>query len=460
MKLAMLAGLACAMTVAQAAEPLAPGQFDWQQGIRIDAPDEAVYRFDLPAAVHAGSRRNDLGDLRIFNAAGEVVPHALLDHEPPPSTEVVQVPVPFFPLRRAAEAGDGSLSVSVRQIASGALVSAAVNSSTPAQSRLVGYVIDASRIRDSRRALFLDWQPQPNGTVVSVQIDGGDDLQTWRQIGAGTQLVDLHSGDQHLQHKRIDLAGSAYKYFRLRWPEAQDGIVVASMTLETGSTGERPDRMLWAAAERVRPGGAPGEFLFDSAALPVAALRINLPQVNTVTPLQIDHRRNDREAWREAANSVAYRLMRNGDELRSPPIGICCTADRTWRIRFDQRGGGIGQGLPGIEVGWRPQQGLFVARGPGPFLLAYGNPGVAPASFDASTLIPGYKVEQYPRLTVAMFETPIARSDTVAAAAETTAIKWRTLALWGVLIAGVMLLATMVWHLLRQMGRSPGSSAD
>jgi hypothetical protein len=458
MKPLMLASLACAMTTAQAAEPLTPEQFDWQQGIRIDVPGAAVYRFDLPAAVHAGSRRNDLGDIRIFNGAGEVVPHALINHEAPVQTEVAQVAVPFFPLRRETKAGDGSLSVSVRQTANGALVAAALNAAA-SQARLVGYVIDASRIGDSRRALVLDWQPQPSGTIVSVHVDGSDDLQSWRQIGTGTQLVDLHSGDRRLQHKRVDLAGSAQKYFRIRWPEVQDGIVVVSMAVETGSTGDRPDRMRWTAAESVRPGSAPGEFLFESAALPMAAMRIGLPQINTVTPLQIQHRRNDREAWREAANTVGYRLMRNDDELRSPPIALCCSTDRYWRIQFDQRGGGIGRGQPKVELGWTPQQGMFVARGSGPFLLAYGSADVTPTSFAAATLIPGYKVEHYPVLPSATFDPPVARS-AAAVGINETAFAWRTLALWGVLIAGVMLLATMVWRLLRQVGQSPDPSSD
>lgn len=461
MKSLLVASLAGAVAIAQAAEPpLTSQQFDWQQGIRTDAPGVAVYRFDLPAAVHAGSRRNDLGDIRVFNGAGEVVPHALIDHEPPSRTDIAQTAVPFFPLRQEAKADDGSLNVSIRRIASGALVSTTVNSADPALARLVGYAIDASGIRESRRALTLDWQPQPNGTVLSVQIDGSDDLQSWRQIGTATQLVDLRSGDRHLQQKRVDLGGTAHKYFRIRWPEGQDGIIVASVTVETGSTGERPDRMLWASAEHVRSGSAPGEFLFESAALPMAAIRIDLPQVNTVTPLRIHHRPNDREAWREAASTVAYRLKRSDDELRSPPIGICCTNDRYWRIQFDQRGGGIGQGLPGIELGWKPQQGLFVARGPGPFLLTYGSAGVAPASFGAHTLIPGYQAEQYPRLTAATFDPPIARSPPIVAGLDTTGIQWRTIALWGVLIAGVMLLATMVWRLLRQMERSTGSSSN
>lgn len=451
MKPLVLAGLVCAVSFAQAAETVAPDQFDWQQAIKVDEPGVAVYRFELPAAVHGGSRRQDLGDLRVFNGVGEVVPHALLSYEPPSRTDIAQTTVAFFPLHRDGKANEDSLSVSVRQIAGGALVSTRMSPDAPSRTQPVGYVVDASAIKHSRRALLLDWQPQPKGTVVSVQVDGSDDLQSWQPIGSATQLVDLHSGDQHLQHKRVDLAGATYKYFRTRWPDGQDGIVVTSMNLETSSTADSPDRTRWTAVSPVRPAVAPGEFLFESPALPLAAIRIDLPEINTVVPLRIEHRRNERDAWQGAANTVAYRIMKSGQELRSPSIELCCSQDRYWRIVFDQRGGGIGQGLPKVDLGWTPQQGLFVARGAGPFLLAYGNATVVPAAFSTATLVPGYQPEQYPAFAEAKFDAPVARMAPAVTTADKTGPDWRAMGLWGVLIAGVLLLAAMAWQLLRQV---------
>ena len=37
----------------------------------------AYYSVPLPAAVYAASQRNDLGDVRVFNGAGEPVPYSL-----------------------------------------------------------------------------------------------------------------------------------------------------------------------------------------------------------------------------------------------------------------------------------------------------------------------------------------------------------------------------------------------
>ncbi|MBN8456196.1 MAG: DUF3999 family protein, partial [Candidatus Accumulibacter sp.] len=65
-----------------------PGDFAFGMRLQPDGPQPLV-RVDLPAAVHAGVSRADLGDLRVFNAAGEAVPHAWLP--PPPASRASYV---------------------------------------------------------------------------------------------------------------------------------------------------------------------------------------------------------------------------------------------------------------------------------------------------------------------------------------------------------------------------------
>ena len=59
--------------IAGAAEQ--PQNFAYAIAIHADAQD-ALYEIDLPAAVYRGVTRSDLGDIRVFNGHGEVVPHA------------------------------------------------------------------------------------------------------------------------------------------------------------------------------------------------------------------------------------------------------------------------------------------------------------------------------------------------------------------------------------------------
>ncbi|HEX2933303.1 MAG TPA: DUF3999 family protein, partial [Candidatus Binatia bacterium] len=53
-----------------------PDDFAYGMTIHADG-QEALYEIDIPPAVYRGVSRSDLGDIRIFNGQGEVVPHAL-----------------------------------------------------------------------------------------------------------------------------------------------------------------------------------------------------------------------------------------------------------------------------------------------------------------------------------------------------------------------------------------------
>lgn len=437
----------CAL-FAWAAPAAAPDQFATAQAVQIQVQGEAIYRFELPAAAYAGSRRGDLGDIRFFNAAGQVVPHALLHYEAPAHTERTRAPVPWFPIHATRDGKAGDLQVSVQQIAGGALVAASVTPATERRSRPAGYVFDASAIGKGRSALLLEWPPASEGIVLSVRLQSSDDLQAWRDISSGAQLVDLVSGERRLLQNRIDLSGSDARYFRLLWAPGAEGVALTGASIETGSTRSGASRTRWTPVPAM-PGERPGEFVFESPALPVTALRLQLPEANSVAPVGVFHRRDPKDRWQEAAAVVAYRLSRRDGEIASPPIQVCCGRDRHWRIVFDQRGGGVGTGTPGVELGWEPQQGLFVARGGGPYTLAYGNAETAPSAFSPAHLVPDYRAEHYPAFPEVSFAEP--RSAAQAPVAAGAAIPWRPVALWGVLVAGVLLLAAMVWRLLKQL---------
>ena len=74
-----------------------PQDFAYGVPIQIDG-QEALYEVDIPSALYRGVMRRDLGDVRVFNAQGELVPFAIepareLRSQIPPA-----VPVRFFPV--------------------------------------------------------------------------------------------------------------------------------------------------------------------------------------------------------------------------------------------------------------------------------------------------------------------------------------------------------------------------
>ena len=86
------------------AQMVSPRDFAYGQ-LAMPARDAAAYRFSLPLAVYQNTFREDLGDLRIFNAEGVVVPFSLLRYRRPAAesgTLRAPIALPLFPLHEGA----------------------------------------------------------------------------------------------------------------------------------------------------------------------------------------------------------------------------------------------------------------------------------------------------------------------------------------------------------------------
>ncbi len=99
---------------------------------------------------------------------------------------------------------------------------------------------------------------------------------------------------------------------------------------------------------------------------------------------------------------------------------------------------------------------VFNAQGKGPYLLAWGNGAAKPASVETDMLIPTELRKTYDLAALPMADTlePVplggeARLTATSAAEQESRMK--TLMVWGVLIAGVMVLAGMAWRIWREV---------
>ncbi len=451
----MLTLLAAAQSVANDNKPPTLHRFEWHQPI-IASDKQATFRFEVPASVYGGASRKDLGDVRIFNASGEIVPHALWQYAPTekaPQTEKLQ----HFPYYKSQsrKSRDENLSVSVIKRPDGTLVAVqtAPGKETQVQEqKLAGYVLDASAIKQPIVALEAQWEPQKNGAVFHVVVETSDDLQSWRTVAGAAQLVDMNHGGHRLLRNRIELTGLVKKYLRVSKANGTGtfDFNITSFTVETAAQAGTQQPQKWVEAIQVRAGDKPGEFLFDSQDIPALSIRLGFPHENTLAPVKVFHRADDKAAWQQAASFVAYRLKHEYQNIVSPDVKLDGSQDRQWRIVFDQASGGIGQGVPKVTLGWMPQQGIFIARGAGPFVLAYGSREAPQNGYSAATLVPGFKPEMFMQLPVATLEQPVHANPGMGSPAPKDT-NWRIISLWAILIVGVLALGFMAWKLLGQM---------
>jgi hypothetical protein len=200
-------------------------------------------------------------------------------------------------------------------------------------------------------------------------------------------------------------------------------------------------------------GAKPGDYVFDlGARVPVESVRLKLGAANSVAPVTILATDDLKTEPRRVANATFYWLVRDGADIQSPAVDIGRYTARYWIARLDPNSPPPGGGPPTLEVEWRPAQLVFVARGDGPFTLAFGNPEVKRSMLETSQLIPGYERGMELKLAAAQVgsvSTGEIKGDWLRSVTGGTSPK--KLALWAVLIVAVIALGFMAFRLARQV---------
>jgi len=431
---------------------------DFAYGIEVHADaQDALYEIELPAAVYRGVTRSDLGDIRVFNAQGEVVPYAFKPRALASVEKPAAVGLPLFPLY--AETGENVEDVNVRidKRPDGTIVNIVSQGKGAAgRGKLRGYMLDGSAMKQPAQALLFDWKRVDGGFAGKVRIEGGDDFALWNRLADDAPLVGLEFEGHSLQQKRVELRPEKYKYLRVSWRENQQPLELLSVSAEPAANVVEP-RRVWQTVTALSNSSKPGEYVYDLGGyFPFDRLRIDLPQANTVVQLQVLARAKPAEDWRPVTNAAVYRLRRNGGEVASPEVAIISSGERYWLLRVDQKGGGVGAGMPVINIGWVPQRLVFAARGAGPFQLAYGNRSAKPASYSITSLIPGYRTDTEFKVKAASLGDQV----TLAGAARLgEPIDYKKWSLWASLILGVLVLGWMAYRLSRQMTKPSTDTA-
>ena len=422
---------------------------DYATGITLKLPgEEAFYRVELPLAVHAEAR-TDLADLRVFNAAGESVPYAL------GSWRAADIPekapelddVPRFPLKTIAT-GPAGLDVKIEQNSDGKVIALKSASATrTGAAKIMAYVFDASALDKDTQALVLDWPASASGYSVQGRLEASDDLKVWHYLSAAP-LLDMNFAGQQLAQKRIAFTRGRYHYLRLSADQALPAFTLAQVespaATDTPAPARRWQNITASAGEKT------GEYLFDGGAyLTVSAIGLQLPQNNTVAPVELLVRDRRDAPWRPVLRTVSYRFRHEGRETGSPRLDITPQSGRFWLLRVDPRAGGLGSGMPVLSLGWVPRQLVFVARGERPFTLAFGKHDARPAPLPLASLLPGYTAGAETALPSATLGATRALGGK--ATQEHAAIDWKKGILWSVLLLGVALLGWMAKGLMPQV---------
>lgn len=437
------------VTATQAAD-IPPKPKDFAYGMPLQTRSAgALHEVTLPVEVYRRLTRTDLGDLRVFNAAGEALPFVL---RAPAATEPARtwMAVPLFPLHTPSGAVSEDTVLEVRKDRGGQILRIETRAPGNAGSRLAGYVLDAGKLKQPVQALEIEWREAPREFLGRLIVEASPDLTSWSALTSGS-IAQMQFGGEQLERRVLEFAAREVKYLRLTWPARQETPALKGVKLALADTNAKPATQ-WLALAAAGAGANVGEYQFTFAGrAPVERARVTLPQPNTLARVELLAREEASRPWQSMASGLAYRLEQGTEPLTSPALPLAHRPDRRhWLLRV-QPPEALGREAPGLELGWTPQRLVFLARGQGPFQLVYGAVGVEPVNYPMSSLLADVEKQN-----AADKVQPATLGAEVVLGGEARLVKhfvasWKKWLLWTLLAMGVLVLGWMARRLVQQM---------
>jgi len=438
----LMVGLCFGSSMVQAL-PLLPHDFAFGLPV-ITTQEAAAYRFSLPLTVYQDSVREDLGDIRLFNAGGVAVPFSLRRPAVQAPIHKAAIALPVFPLHEGSRVVIDGIHVTIDSPRS------AINLQTQNGSTgdlLVNqYILDGRALDSTLSALRMSWPAAASDYSGRVSVEVSDDLGSWRTIVAAAPIANLRANGQMLIENRIALAPTAAKYWRIKWLGAPPAFEISSVVAEPTESVAAPARATLEVGGKPDPANS-NDYLFDLGAhAPVSRVNVLLPEVNTTAGVELSSRRMAKDPWRIVARAGFYRLKTADAEQQNAPLEVRVDNDRYWRARITD-GAGPPRATLRLHVEWIPNEVTFLAQGQGPFLLAYGNATAIGAEADLS------QIPATLQIAPAVVGPRQVLGGSTRLVGNPPAFPRMRAVLWGVLLSAVILLAWMAYHLANEPGR-------
>src|SRR5271155_2377304 len=168
--------LGCGASGLTGAAELRPQDFAF--GMPIETPTAGTaYRFTIPVDVFTKVAHEDLRDLRVFNAGGDVVPYELQQASPKPSSRPQGPSLPLFPLHGDSRATLNGVRVTIQSEGTAVNLQSGGTSGDPQVT--TSYVLDAREIVQPLSGLQLHWPDDAAEFSGNIRIESSDDLSSW-----------------------------------------------------------------------------------------------------------------------------------------------------------------------------------------------------------------------------------------------------------------------------------------
>jgi hypothetical protein len=348
-----------------------PKPEDFAGAYELTGQKGGLLRLELPVEVFLGSERPDLGDLRIFNASGALVPYII---RIPPGQMVQPEPreIPFFVWKQGNEKTPPA-NTDIEINTSGGVVQIR-NQSSGGDSSPV-YLADLSALEQLPSELVIEADHGGNYFNTPVSLRYSADLSHWtafdkKQIlafygsaGANRDTLELpaaFAGGENFRYLLLGMNKGAPPPVRM---EARfDPSPVPAGIREKSIAGEK-------SGDGKTIGYNTGGFypLFEADFVLSGADSLQV---------EISSRYWEDEDWNRLGRETVYRFASAAGETQKNKAFPVSSSAPYWQLQA--LGERAFNEAPELVIRWKMRELVFLAQGEGPWTLAYGNAGCAP----------------------------------------------------------------------------------
>ncbi len=428
------------------AKPLSPDDFAYNA--TLSDAKSSLRQVVLPLNVLQNMQRRDYGDLRVFSAEGQIVPHQFIHAMSEAKTQETELT--FYPFSQQQIANPANIRVIInqRQGRQSVDINQQLNQAESAKSHEYLYIIENlnAKRKQGLCKLKLEWEQPTPSMILPFSLESSDNLQNWKSRGRSHNVSNLSYAGAQLTRREVDFSCTSDKYLRLIWLKPKQQVRLTKVSGVYSTAGEQA--VQWKSFTKPIDDKA-GNWLFESDVVAsLIKMEFIAPQDGLLYQGKLYSRNNTKTPWRFRKNITQYRLNIGDTSLQSSAFSLTANNDRYWKLEPGYEGPLSENQLPEIRAGWQLQQLVFLAQGNAPFQIAYGNPSIVPTNNTGlSQLIRTFNDTGVTPNTVTVGNTQHNKN----APKIGSDIPWKLIGLWALLIIGTGMLAYMALNLYRQM---------
>jgi len=423
---------------------------DFAEGITLTANGtEPLLEFSLPDRVYATISQWNIADLRIFNADGNVIPHAFCKAVQPDSS-VQSLTAPLYSLDRPHVSNAAHSNITLHTADGTELtVQSGIDQHTDYAFRAnASYILDVRKIGFKISSIELDWSVPSGASETTVNILSSTDLSHWQPLVSNAKLLRATANDNStLELSRVPVPDNYYEYLRIEHTGDALNIQGATIQHKTSYATQSPT---WYSAGPPHGSDDVHELRYDNTRrVPIRMLRI-IPRVeNSSMHATVQSRDRDDHPWITRWAGEIFNVHFKDQTRSNDIIVIEPTSANEWRLMFAENVEPPAS-VPSVEFAYMPTMVNFLAQGKGPYTLAYGNARVTTSSSrNCEDLISGtahaFRQQMLGTVTIGSPQV-IAGKDALVIRKQ---IPTRTLLLWGILLIGAAIIMKMAFSMLK-----------